>query len=180
MKSSILPSGTKIRYLRPRNQIRFKNQMFLMTVGLLKEPAYETRVSLLAESVAALTKKGIRVLVEAGAGEKAFCHDEEYISAGAGIAGRNEIIQSAEIILSIHLPLQEELNQLNQKVMGMGLIEFTTLVCLFSGMFFGFVFWEPGDGIGELLFITLTGVVAFAVYWAMNLLTLKWLEKYRN
>ena len=87
-----------------------------MTVGLLKEPAYETRVSLLAESVAALTKKGIRVLVEAGAGEKAFCHDEEYISAGAGIAGRNEIIQSAEIILSIHLPLQEELNQLNQKV----------------------------------------------------------------
>ncbi len=87
-----------------------------MTVGLLKEPAYETRVSLLAESVAALTKKGIRVLVEAGAGEKAFCYDEEYINAGAGIAGRNEIIQSAEIILSIHLPLQEELNQLNQKV----------------------------------------------------------------
>lgn len=87
-----------------------------MTVGLLKEPAYETRVSLLAESVAALTKKGIRVLVEAGAGEKAFCHDEEYINAGAGIAGRNEIIQSAEIILSIHLPLKEELNQLNQKV----------------------------------------------------------------
>ena len=74
-----------------------------MTVGLLKEPAYETRVSLLAESVAALTKKGIRVLVETGAGDKAFCSDADYISAGAVLASRNEVIQSAEIILSIHL-----------------------------------------------------------------------------
>lgn len=87
-----------------------------MTVGLLKEPAYETRVSLLAESVAALTKKGIRVLVEAGAGDKAFCSDADYISAGAGIADRKEAIQAADIILSIHLPVQEEINQLNQKI----------------------------------------------------------------
>ena len=96
----------------------------------------------------------------------------------------NLVIPAATLILlivqyTLALPLWKRF-QLNQKVMGMGLIEFTTLVCLFSGMFFGFVFWEPGDGIGELLFITLTGVVAFAVYWAMNLLTLKWLEKYRN
>ena len=37
-----------------------------MTLGLLKEPNYETRVSLLAEAVATLTKKGITVLVENG------------------------------------------------------------------------------------------------------------------
>ena len=35
-----------------------------MTIGLLKEPAHETRVSLLAEAVATLTKKGITVVVE--------------------------------------------------------------------------------------------------------------------
>ncbi|HRG83023.1 MAG TPA: Re/Si-specific NAD(P)(+) transhydrogenase subunit alpha [Chitinophagaceae bacterium] len=87
-----------------------------MTIGLLKEPAYETRVSLLAESVAALTKKGIRVLVEAGAGDKAFCSDADYTIAGAVIAERAEVIRSADIVLTIHLPLQEEINQLNQKV----------------------------------------------------------------
>jgi len=88
-----------------------------MTVGLLKEPAYETRVSLLAESVAALTKKGIRVLVETGAGDKAFCSDNDYKNAGAAIADRNEVIQSADIVLSIHLPAPGEVNQLNGKVL---------------------------------------------------------------
>lgn len=87
-----------------------------MTVGLLKEPAYETRVSLLAESVAALTKKGIRVLVEAGAGDKAFCSDADYTGAGASIASRNEIIQSAEIVLSIHPPAAGEIILLSGKV----------------------------------------------------------------
>ena len=32
-----------------------------MTIGVLKEPAFETRVSLLAEAVTALTKKNITV-----------------------------------------------------------------------------------------------------------------------
>ncbi|MBO9684902.1 MAG: NAD(P)(+) transhydrogenase (Re/Si-specific) subunit alpha, partial [Flavisolibacter sp.] len=42
-----------------------------MTVGILKEPSHETRVSLLPEAVAQLTKKGITVLVETSAGVKA-------------------------------------------------------------------------------------------------------------
>lgn len=75
-----------------------------MTIGLLKESAPETRVSLLAESVATLTKKGINVLVEKGAGEKAFCHDSEYEKAGAKITDAEEIAVSADIILSIHQP----------------------------------------------------------------------------
>jgi len=43
-----------------------------MTIGVLKEPGYETRVSLPAEAVAILTKKGITVLVENGAGVKSI------------------------------------------------------------------------------------------------------------
>ncbi|HQX98067.1 MAG TPA: NAD(P)(+) transhydrogenase (Re/Si-specific) subunit alpha, partial [Chitinophagaceae bacterium] len=40
-----------------------------MTIGVLKEPSHETRVSLLPEAVATLTKKGIEVWIEDGAGE---------------------------------------------------------------------------------------------------------------
>ena len=58
-----------------------------MTIGLLKEPSHETRVSLLSEAVATLTKKGITVFVEKGAGEKAFNNDTEYEKAAALIAG---------------------------------------------------------------------------------------------
>jgi H+-translocating NAD(P) transhydrogenase subunit alpha len=77
-----------------------------MTIGLLKEPTHETRVSLLAEAVATLTKKGITVVVESGAGERAFCSDSEYEKAGAQIKSRSEVSSSADIILSIHQPEQ--------------------------------------------------------------------------
>jgi len=73
-----------------------------MTIGLLKEPSHESRVSLLAEAVAGLTKKGITVLVESGAGEKAFCKDIDYSAAGAQIKTRKEVLTSSNIILSIH------------------------------------------------------------------------------
>lgn len=73
-----------------------------MTIGVLKEPVFETRVSLLAEAVATLSKKGITVFVESGAGEKAFSSNEEYESAGAIIKSRNEVLSTSDILLSIH------------------------------------------------------------------------------
>jgi H+-translocating NAD(P) transhydrogenase subunit alpha len=75
-----------------------------MIVGLLKEPAHETRVSLLPEGVAQLRKKGIEVLVENGAGIKASASDEDYKSAGAGLVSAAELVEKADIILSIHHP----------------------------------------------------------------------------
>ena len=75
-----------------------------MTIGVLKEPSHETRVSLLSEAVATLTKKQITVLVEEGAGETAFCTDPDYQKAGAVISRRNEVLQSSDILLSIHAP----------------------------------------------------------------------------
>ena len=56
-----------------------------MTIGVLKEPSDETRVSLLPEAVAALSKKGISILIENGAGENAFADDESYQKVGAQI-----------------------------------------------------------------------------------------------
>ena len=74
-----------------------------MTIGILKEPAHETRVSLLAEAVATLTKRNIAVLVETDAGAKAFCSNADYEKAGAQIKIRNEVLATSDIILSIHL-----------------------------------------------------------------------------
>jgi H+-translocating NAD(P) transhydrogenase subunit alpha len=75
-----------------------------MIIGVLQEPAFETRVSLLPEAVAALTKKGITVFIETGAGIKASASDEDYQKAGAQIKSPAEIITDAAIILSIQLP----------------------------------------------------------------------------
>src|SRR5882724_5332716 len=83
-----------------------------MTIGLLKEPDHETRVSLLAEAVAVLVKKNITVLVEDGAGEKAFCPNADYEKAGAQIKPRSEVIRSSNILLSIHHPKKTDIGQL--------------------------------------------------------------------
>lgn len=77
-----------------------------MTVGLLKEPAHETRVSLLAEAVAMLVKKNVTVLVEKGAGERSFCSDTDYTKAGAQIKEREEVINGSDILLSIYAPAE--------------------------------------------------------------------------
>ena len=81
-----------------------------MTIGILKEPAHETRVSLLAEAVATLTKKGITIIVEKDAGEKAFCSNADYETAGAQIRTRSEVLSSADIILAIHQPEKSEIH----------------------------------------------------------------------
>lgn len=75
-----------------------------MTIGILKESAPETRVSLLAEAVATLVKKGISVLVESGAGEKAYCKDADYEKAGAVIRKRDEVVAASDLLLLIHQP----------------------------------------------------------------------------
>jgi NAD(P) transhydrogenase subunit alpha len=87
-----------------------------MTIGLLREPAHETRVSLLAEAVAMLTKKGFTVMVEKGAGEKAFCSDTDYEKAGAGVKSRDEVLNGSDILLGIHQPSIEEINKSSGKI----------------------------------------------------------------
>jgi len=75
-----------------------------MIVGILKEPQTETRVSLLPEAVAALTKKGITVIVETDAGVKSSATNADYEKAGAKIASAQEVITGSDVILSIYPP----------------------------------------------------------------------------
>ena len=64
-----------------------------------------------------------------------------------------------------------------KKVWGLTLFQFTALVCIISGLIFGLVFWEPNFGIKDLFLVSLTGIVAFTVYWTVNLLTLKKIDR---
>jgi H+-translocating NAD(P) transhydrogenase subunit alpha len=75
-----------------------------MTVGLLREPGSETRVSLLPEAVGQLVKKGIKVLVENEAGVKSSASNADYEKAGATISAGAEVLLHSEIILSISQP----------------------------------------------------------------------------
>jgi H+-translocating NAD(P) transhydrogenase subunit alpha len=80
-----------------------------MTIGILKEKGNENRVALTPESVATLIKWKASVKVENGAGDNAFINDSEYIKAGAIICGADEIYKSAEIIIKINPPEDEDI-----------------------------------------------------------------------
>ncbi|PID94447.1 MAG: NAD(P)(+) transhydrogenase (Re/Si-specific) subunit alpha [Bacteroidetes bacterium] len=83
-----------------------------MILGLLKEQNEETRVALLPEIVKKFTDLRVNVLVETHAGELAFASDESYRKAGATIKSRQEIFDTAEVLLQIQAPGTEELERI--------------------------------------------------------------------
>lgn len=78
-----------------------------MTVGILHEPSFDSRVALLPEHVAQLKKQNINVLAESGCGINAFASDEQYLKAGAEIQSREHVLQNSNLALCIH-PLPKE------------------------------------------------------------------------
>lgn len=87
-----------------------------MIVGVLKEPLPETRVSLLPEHITILKKLNANICIESNAGEKSFASDEKYAEAGASVVSRNEVLNKSDIILSIHLPAETEIDVLQSKI----------------------------------------------------------------
>lgn len=85
-----------------------------MTIGLLKEPDHENRVALLPESVNTLVGLKTELLVEKGAGERAFTSDEQYTESGASIADRSKVLQ-ADVIVGINPPSAKEIKSLKQE-----------------------------------------------------------------
>jgi NAD(P) transhydrogenase subunit alpha len=77
-----------------------------MKIAVAKEiEVCERRVGLIPDTVARLTKQGLEVWVEAGAGEKAFFSDADYAGAGATIIGNSEILwREADILLKVSPP----------------------------------------------------------------------------
>lgn len=80
-----------------------------MILGLLKEKGDETRVALLPENVKNLTSQKVEVLVEEGAGNKAFTSDEDFRDAGAKVVTREKIFEQADLLLQIQPPADEDI-----------------------------------------------------------------------
>ena len=83
-----------------------------MILGLLKEHGKETRVALLPETVKAFTDLKVEVLVEQGAGEKAFASDADYEAVGAKTVSRDDVFAKAEVLLQIQPPAEGDTDKI--------------------------------------------------------------------
>ncbi|PZH15015.1 NAD(P)(+) transhydrogenase (Re/Si-specific) subunit alpha [Streptomyces sp. NTH33] len=80
-------------------------------LGVVAEPAGETRVAATPSTVKQLAALGYDVVVEKGAGSAASFADEAYGEAGAGIVGAGEAWAS-NVVLKVNAPTQEEISRL--------------------------------------------------------------------
>ena len=81
-----------------------------MEIGVPKETAEgERRVALVPEVVAKLTAKGLRVLVQAGAGEHALLTDAAFAEAGAQLSDDVSAVWKADVVVTIAPPTPEQL-----------------------------------------------------------------------
>lgn len=94
---------TEMLEVHPKHQRLF--------IGIPRETTLqENRVALVPHSVATLTAHGHKVVVEAGAGEKAKFSDHDYSEAGAEIAHTREAVFQAEVLLKVAPPTLEEID----------------------------------------------------------------------
>ncbi|MGA7303644.1 MAG: Re/Si-specific NAD(P)(+) transhydrogenase subunit alpha [Rhodothermales bacterium] len=78
------------------------------SIGVLKETAEdEHRVSMTPEVTGRLVKKGFAVVVETGAGERAFSSDEEYVAAGATTGDRSAVL-ACDLLTCVQPPTADE------------------------------------------------------------------------
>ncbi|MFN8244504.1 MAG: Re/Si-specific NAD(P)(+) transhydrogenase subunit alpha [Ferruginibacter sp.] len=94
-----------------------------MIIGVLQEPSFETRVSLLPEHIAAFSKLNVEVCVENNAGQRSFAADDKYVAAGAVIAGREQVLGSADIILSVHPLTANDISLLKKGAVILGVFQ---------------------------------------------------------
>lgn len=85
-----------------------------MLIGLIRSPrSSEARVGLIPAQVATLTRAGLGVLVQSGAGQAAGYRDEAYQNAGARIVyERLEALARPDVVLCPDRPLASELAQM--------------------------------------------------------------------
>ena len=89
-----------------------------MIVGVPRETAPgERRVALIPETAEKLAKSGVGVMVERGAGDRAFYADDAYTRAGATIAAdAREVYGKSDLILHVRRPAADVLEMLRDGV----------------------------------------------------------------
>ena len=76
-----------------------------MTVGVLKEhPPGERRVAMVPDVVGRVQALGLDVVVETGAGASAWWEDSAYERAGAQVAPRHDVVDNADVLLTVDGP----------------------------------------------------------------------------
>ena len=91
-----------------------------MTIGILREPTTESRVSLIPEHIAALKKQNIHVLAEHNCGSRAFASDSSYTEQGAELSSRENVLKNSDILLSINLLTTDDLKNLKKNAVVLG------------------------------------------------------------
>jgi NAD(P) transhydrogenase subunit alpha len=82
----------------------------------------EDRVALVPEAVTKLRAAGFEVLVESGAGDRAWFTDDSYAEAGANVTGRDEALAAADVVLMVGKPDQRTISRLRRGQTVIGLL----------------------------------------------------------
>ena len=93
-----------------------------MRVAVVRETAPgERRVALVPDAVTKLRAAGLEVLVEAGAGDGAWLSDDAFTEAGASIATRAELTETADAVVMVGRPDEQAIAgfRQGQAVLGM-------------------------------------------------------------
>ena len=81
----------------------------VMIIGVPKEiKNHEYRVAVTPAGVTDLIMSGHRLIIEKSAGTGSGFNDNEYMNAGAEIAGRDKLFHESELIVKVKEPLPEE------------------------------------------------------------------------
>src|SRR5438105_2296994 len=100
----------------------FTGSQLAMIVGIPKETvAGERRVALVPDLVGKLTKAGLEVVVQAGAGTAAGFVDSAYQEKGARVAP--EVLEQADILLKVLPPAAEDIARLKEGATLIGFLQ---------------------------------------------------------
>lgn len=95
-----------------------------MKVGVARETASgERRVALVPEALDRLTKAGLEILVEAGAGAGSLIPDTAYADAGARVVPTDQLYAESDVVLRVQRPSVEEVGRLRSGQAVVGLLQ---------------------------------------------------------
>ncbi|MFM8361966.1 MAG: hypothetical protein ACKOA4_04635 [Haliscomenobacter sp.] len=106
-----IPKSLKnMQYQTQPEQLQVRQQPNKLYIGIpVESTLQENRVALVPASVATLAAYGHRIIVEAGAGEKAHFSDHDYSEAGAVISFSKEEVFRADVLIKVAPPTLEEI-----------------------------------------------------------------------
>ena len=95
-----------------------------MIVGVVRETAPgERRVALVPDAISKLTAAGAEIVVEQGAGVGALIPDSAYEAAGAKVVSRDDLYRSADVVLRVQKPGDDDVKQLRKGQAVVGLLQ---------------------------------------------------------